>query len=119
MKKDSLSTLLSKQTEFSDSHENSTCYQASNKFAIRTIADETLLIPVGSATKDLNGLVMLNETGTYLWEILQQPKTENELVQAIINEIEIDSETALSDVKEFINKGIQNNLISYSERRDI
>lgn len=87
-------------------------YQAKDGFVKREVAGETLLVPVGETTRNFNGMVMLNETGTFLWEALQEPKTEDELVRAILDEFETDPETALSDTKEFINNGIQNELIS-------
>ncbi len=87
-------------------------YQADKNFVIRVIAGETLLIPVGPATKNLNGMVMLNETGAFLWKALETPRTEDELVKQMLEEYRTDAPTALSDIKEFINSGIQNELIS-------
>lgn len=90
-------------------------YRASGQFVVRTIAGETLLIPVGAATQDFNGMILLNETGAFLWEALQEPKTEDALTAALVDAFETDPETALSDIRKFINHGIQNNLISCIE----
>lgn len=86
-------------------------YQAKSGFVKREVAGETLLIPVGSTTQEFNGMILLNETGAFLWEALQKPKTEDELLRAVLDEFEIDSETALSDTRQFITNGIQNQLI--------
>lgn len=90
-------------------------YRANDQFVVRTIAGETLLIPVGVATQDFNGMVLLNETGAFLWEALQEPKTEEALAAALVDAFETDPETALSDIRDFIDHGIQNNLISCIE----
>lgn len=90
-------------------------YQAKPDFVVRTIAGETLLIPVGAMTKEFNGMILLNETGTFLWEAMKTPRTEDELVGLMLAEFETDDSTALSDIKEFISGGVQDGLISCIE----
>lgn len=55
-------------------------YRANGNYVYRKIAGEGLLIPSG----DLPGNVMvtMNETGGFLWEQLQKPKTVDELIAA-------------------------------------
>lgn len=90
-------------------------YQAKQDFVVRTIAGETLLIPVGAMTKEFNGMILLNETGAFLWEALKKPRTEDELVGLMLAEFETDASTALSDMKDFLTDGIQNEMISCIE----
>lgn len=87
-------------------------YQAKSGFVKREVAGETLLIPVGATTRDFNGMIMLNETGAFLWDALQAPKTVDELLRLVLDEFETDASTASSDIEAFINNGIQNELIS-------
>lgn len=90
-------------------------YLAKQDFVVRTIAGETLLIPIGAMTKEFNGMILLNETGAFLWEALKQPRTEDELVGLMLAEFETDASTALSDIKDFISSGVQDGLISCME----
>lgn len=92
--------------------EESVRYQASNGFVVRAVAGEMLLIPVGTKTQEFNGMIMLNETGAFLWEALCEPKSGEELLQLLLEEFETDASTAQADLEAFLNTGIQNNLIS-------
>ena len=90
-------------------------FQAKNGFIKREIAGEILLVPVGERTREFNGMIMLNETGGYLWDLLAGPKTEAALLEALLQEFDVDPETAKADLQEFLNTGLQNELISESE----
>ena len=52
----------------------------------RCIADEHILIPVGSEAMDTNGLFVLTETGAIVWEKLCEEKSVDEIVAAICEE---------------------------------
>ena len=41
------------------------------KFVLREIAGEYVLVPVGEAARELNGIVTVNELGAFLWNLLQ------------------------------------------------
>ena len=57
-----------------------------HEFVLREVAGETLLVPVGSATLSLNGMLVLNGCGRFLWEQLPAAATEDELVDALLKE---------------------------------
>jgi hypothetical protein len=71
-------------------------------FIVREIAGETIAIPSGDATKTLSGLLALNESGKFLFELLRTEQTEANLVEALLNEYDIDSTTAQADVSDFL-----------------
>lgn len=71
-------------------------------FIIREIAGEIIAIPSGEAARDLSGLIALNNSGKFLFELLQSEQTEESLTQALLDSFETDNETALSDVREFL-----------------
>lgn len=71
---------------------------------LREIAGEYILIPVGAAALKIHGIINLTESGHLLWEKLQEPCREEELVAAIRQEYEIDKETAAQDVHDFLKK---------------
>lgn len=70
----------------------------------REIAGEVILVPVGSSVYSANGLFALNETGAFLWKHLPDAKDENELVELVLDEYDIDRESAGADVAEFLQK---------------
>ena len=71
-------------------------------FIIREIAGDTVAIPSGAAAHKLSGLIALNGSGKFLFDLLQSPQTEESLLCAMLDNFEIDSETALSDIREFL-----------------
>lgn len=71
-------------------------------FIVRQIAGDTVAIPSGESAHRLSGLISLNESGKFLFEMLQTEQTENSLVQAMLENFEVDAITAKQDVVEFI-----------------
>lgn len=71
-------------------------------FVVREIAGETIAIPAGPAARELSGLLALNGSGAFLFDLLQSEQTEQSLVQAMLDSYEIDQATAAADVAEFL-----------------
>ena len=76
--------------------------KANDEMILREIAGQHILVPVGSAAVKLNGVIDLNDSGLLLWNRLRTECTEQELVDAVLEEYEINRETAAADVKEFL-----------------
>ena len=73
-------------------------------FLLRKISDSYVVVPVGSAVIDFSGLVNLNESGALLFKKLQNDATEEDLVNALLDEYDVDEATAAADVKRFVGK---------------
>ena len=80
-------------------------------FILREVADSYVVVAVGEAVKSFNGVINLNETGALLWKTLEKGADENDLVQALLNEYEVERELAENDVKLFIKKLTEAGLI--------
>ena len=72
-------------------------------FVVRKIANQYMAVPVGARAKELHGMIGLNETAAFLWELLKQNRTEEELATLLYDEYEISEEEALQVVKRFRN----------------
>ena len=70
----------------------------------REIAGDTILVPVGKTVFESNGLFVLNELGAFIWDLLPQVDTEEEICSAILAEYEVSAEEAQQDVAEFLAK---------------
>ena len=68
----------------------------------RTISGDTVLVPIGSAVYDANGLFVLNELGGFLWDLLPQAENLRQLVDAVLAEYEVDEATARQDISAFL-----------------
>ncbi|TYQ15947.1 UNVERIFIED_CONTAM: coenzyme PQQ synthesis protein D (PqqD) [Acetivibrio alkalicellulosi] len=73
-------------------------------YMIREIAKNHVVVPVGDATVDFNGMITLNDTGAFLWKQLLEDNTVENLTSELINEYDIDEKTAKRDVFEFVEK---------------
>jgi hypothetical protein len=70
-------------------------------FVIREIAGQYMAVPVGERVNDLHGMIALNETGAFIWKLLENEKTEEDLARALTEEYEVSYTEALEAVKEF------------------
>ena len=70
-------------------------------FVIREIAGQYMAVPVGERVNDLHGMIALNETGAFIWKLLENEKTDEALARALTEEYEVSYEEALEAVKEF------------------
>ena len=86
-----------------------TRYRANPDFLMRTIAGETLLMPTGSA---MSGMMLpLSETAAFLWRLLQESRSAEDLILAAQTEYE-DSEGILeSSIRDFISIHVKSGLI--------
>ncbi|MFQ8601084.1 MAG: PqqD family peptide modification chaperone [Oscillospiraceae bacterium] len=71
-------------------------------YLLRNVAAVNIIVPVGERVIDFKGLMTFNETGAFLWRLLQQETDERALVQALMDQYEVDLETARADVAEFV-----------------
>ena len=71
-------------------------------FIVREIAGDIVAIPSGEAASKLSGLIALSSSGKFLFELLANPQTEDSLLCAMLETYEIDRDTALADIREFL-----------------
>ena len=75
-------------------------------FIIKKLGIGYVVVTVGNASKDFNGLIRLNETGAFLWKSIQDGTDSREkLIQAMLECYEdLDQETAEKDLDEFLGR---------------
>lgn len=72
------------------------------KYVVRKVAGETIAVPAGGAVNDSNILIMLNETGEELWNMLYDGCSEEDVAEHFCAEYNVEKETVIKDLKEFI-----------------
>lgn len=72
------------------------------EFILREIAGDYILVPVGNTALEFNGLLTVNEIGAFLWERMKKETTIDALTAAVLEEYEVDADTARKDVEEFV-----------------
>lgn len=71
-------------------------------FMLRSVANRHIVVAVGKASLDFNGLITLNETGAFLWKKLSEGCTYDELLAALLAEYEVDEATAREGIDAFL-----------------
>ena len=80
----------------------------------RNIAGEIVLVPTGQTAEDFNGMITLTESGDFIWEHLEEARDFNHLVELILEEYDIDKETAAQDASAFLMQLLQAGMIQPS-----
>lgn len=76
----------------------------SSDFLLREVAGTLVIVPVGAAVSVFPGMITLNATGAYIWELLANDQTVETLVAALVEHYEVDAEKARADVESFVEK---------------
>lgn len=71
-------------------------------FLLRKMGGQSVVVSVGAASTDFNGMIKLNETGDFLWHELENEKNEDELVQAMLENYDVSEDVARKGVCAFI-----------------
>lgn len=68
-----------------------------------SVDGEHFAIATGKAMQHFNGVIHNNKTAAYLLELLQSEQSEDSLVQAILDQYDVEEQTARKDVQEMLN----------------
>lgn len=79
-------------------------------FILREVAGEYVVLPAGEDL-DLNMMITLNETGSFLWKKLAEGAEVEDLQNAILAEYDTDAETAAKSVEAFVAKLKEHNFL--------
>lgn len=80
-------------------------------FVLKKIADTNVVVPLGTNTVSFRSMVSLNDTGAFLWKLLEKETTEEDLLSALLEEYNVDRQTAETDIKAFLNSMRDANLL--------
>ena len=71
-------------------------------YMLRKVADCYVVVPIGAAVAEFNGMINLNEVGAFLWRQLESDTTPEAVVAAVLEEYEVDEAVAKADVDKFV-----------------
>lgn len=71
-------------------------------FIRREVAGEILLVPVGQTALEFNGMITMDDTADLIWQLLTKGASREQILESILNQFEIDEETASKDLDEFL-----------------
>ena len=85
--------------------------QLDKGFVLRKIGDDYIIVPVGKAAMNFNGMITVNETGAFLWELLIKGSDKESLLQNLLETYDVSKEEAEKDLNEFLDVLYKNNII--------
>jgi hypothetical protein len=75
-----------------------------NDFLLQYVGGQAIVVPLGSKVVDMNGLVTLNTTGAFLWDLLAEDSSIEALGARVAEHFDVDVDRAVSDVQAFVDK---------------
>lgn len=83
-----------------------------DNFILRTLYNEKVVTTVGFENIDFNKLISLNSTAAFLWEkFVGKDFTAEDLAKALVEEYDVDYDTAFKDSENLAKSWIENNLV--------
>lgn len=76
--------------------------KTNKEYMLREIAGESVLIPTGTASQKLNGLIRLTETAVFIWKQVDTASDLQEIAECMQKEFDVDEATAKRDVYGFL-----------------
>lgn len=80
-------------------------------FVLKELAGSFLVVPLGSQVSDFAHIIKLTETSAFLWKKLESECEVEDLVSALLQEYDVDRETATKGVNSFVSKLKESNLL--------
>lgn len=71
-------------------------------FILKNIVDEWIVMPTGSNIKNFEGAIVLNDVSAFIWQQLENPISREDILQAVLEEYDIDEQTAAADLDGFL-----------------
>lgn len=72
------------------------------EFAQREVAGKFVLIPLGKTAEIVPGMITMNGTSKFMWELLKEEQTEESLTKALVEAYGITEERALAAARNFL-----------------
>ena len=73
-------------------------------FVMQQVAALYVVVPVHEAAAQFNAMFTFNETGAFLWSLLDAPQTADSLTEALCQAFDVDDDTARRDVHAFLQR---------------
>ena len=81
-------------------------------FVLRDVAGKTFVVATGELSKSFKGMITLNETGKFIWNLLENDIASSEIVDKVMAEYDVSDRAMVeADVDRFITKLSNDNVL--------
>ena len=77
----------------------------------RKFGEKYIIVAVDDMADELHSLITLNETGLFLWNMIEKGTDFESMLSAMLDAYDVDSATAEADIKAFVEKATEAGLI--------
>lgn len=71
-------------------------------FVVREVADMIVAVPTGKLLEKYSGMITLNKIGKFVWNLLEEGISEEEITDRVMKRYHIDYERAKKDTETFL-----------------
>ena len=82
------------------------------EFEMMSLEDKMVAIPVGEEAIEFAGVIKLNETAAFIFNLLKDETTEEAILDALENEYDAPRERLIDDVRKIINEYREKGLLA-------
>ncbi len=86
-------------------------FKQQDGFVEQNIGGETILVPLVNSVAQMNEVITLNELGTFIYHLLEKPKSFSDLVEEILKAYEVDKTEAVNDLNNFLVHALEKKII--------
>jgi len=82
-------------------------YSRSEDYVFNEVDGELVMMNI-----ETGAYASLNETGKSIWNLLEEPKSLDEILPSLVEEYDIDETTAKNEVEPFLAKLVEQNILT-------
>ncbi len=82
-----------------------------NGFVLREVAGQAVVVALGSAAQSFNGMIKLNDTGKFIWQMLSEGAEREQIIDKMLENYEVDRATLERDVDRVIKTLKEENIL--------
>jgi len=86
-------------------------YCPSRQVVCRTIAGETILVPISGNLANMEQIFTLNEVGASIWRLMDGTRNMQEILRELIREFDVEEDQLAGDIVEFVEQLKKSDLI--------
>jgi hypothetical protein len=78
------------------------CYAKDHNLVTRSIAGETIIVPIRGGVGDLESIYILNEVAATIWKLIERGTPVCQLIDVISTEYDVTAAKAAQDIGDFL-----------------
>ncbi|MCU4176408.1 PqqD family protein [Carboxylicivirga sp. N1Y90] len=87
-------------------------YEKASGFVEKHIGNELVIVPLVGAVAQMDKVFSLNEIGSFIYFLIDEPKTKGEILDKILTDFDVTEEIAKTDLDSFLLKAKEAGIVN-------